>query len=410
MRIAIVYLSLRAVGGAENVVTWLAESLAGRGHEVVVFTGEYSEPVWGRIHDKPYRIHVLDYKKHRSTLRANREAGETLGNALSSYEFDVINPHNYPASLWLHYANRHKAAFPKTLLFFHNLPRNFYENIIDEHYGRLPGLRNIWNRHRPKKIFRRLRQAVWGYRRLDREAVLSCDRVIANSAYTAELAGRIYGIDVLPCSLGVSTDLLNKHIQGDGRINDGDRFSVLSVARIETQKNFDTILEAVRILKTRNALPAGFLYKIAGKGPQLEYCRMKCRVMGLGDAVQFIGNVPYEDIWKLYAGAEFLVHIPLDEPFGLVPLEAALFKKASIASDHGGPAEIVQNGITGLHADSLDPNDVADKIVFFLKHPDEAKKMGEAAHSWVLGNMTWEMFVNRFEGHLQQCVKHQEGA
>ena len=100
MKIAIVYPSLRAVGGAENVVIWLAESLVERGHSVVVFTREYSEDAWGRRADKTFAIHLLAFTQYRSTLKTNRMAGEELKAALSQYDFDIINPHNYPANLW----------------------------------------------------------------------------------------------------------------------------------------------------------------------------------------------------------------------------------------------------------------------------------------------------------------------
>ncbi len=75
MKIAIVDPSLRSVGGAENVVVWLAESLVQRGHQVVLFTKEFSEAAWGKAEERPYRVHLLDFKKSRSTLKTNREAG-----------------------------------------------------------------------------------------------------------------------------------------------------------------------------------------------------------------------------------------------------------------------------------------------------------------------------------------------
>jgi len=408
MKIAIVYPSLRAVGGAENVVIWLAESLAERGHHVSLFTREFSEEVWGTIRERPYSVCLLDFKKQRSTLKTNRAAGAALSKALklSLNEFNVINPHNYPASLWVYYAKRQGQCFPKVLLFLHNLTRNFYEDIIDIHYRKLPGLMNLWERYRPKKLLRRLRQILFGYRKLDKAAVLSADKVLANSFYTAELAQSIYGINVQACPLGVSLksfDLTSISKTSDQSDN-GNQIMMLTVARIERQKNFDTILNALNKLKKMGSLPNGFQYKVAGNGPLLNYFRNKSHRMGLDIIVEFLGHVPHADLPKLYKESSFLLHIPLDEPFGLVPLEAALFKKPSIVSDHGGPVEIVHDGLTGLHTSALDADVVSEKILIFLREPDTVRKMGDFAHSRVLTEMTFDIFVERFVTSMQHTL------
>jgi glycosyltransferase involved in cell wall biosynthesis len=407
MRIALVYPSFRAVGGAENVVIWLAESLVKRGHNVFLFTHEFSEEVWGNMRDRPYTVCLLNFKKRRSTLRTNRDAGMALRRAisLSLYDFDVINPHNYPASLWVYYARLHKENFPSVLLYLHNLTRNFYEKLIDMHLRRLPGFVNIWGRYRPKKIFRSLRQFLFGYRRLDRAAVLSCERVLANSVYASDLAKKIYGIEILPCLLGVSVERYRNHIEEVSCLANRKNHvpNVLTVARVEVQKNIETILKAIRLLKKKEALPHGFKYVIAGDGPHLNYIKRKSRGIGY---MMFLGTVPHENVWKLYAEANFIVHIPLDEPFGLVPLEAALLRKPCIVSDHGGPADIVKNGVTGYHVNALDPNDVAQKISHLLEYPDVAETMGNAAYNHVMENMTWSVFVQRFEQHLTWVAHH----
>jgi glycosyltransferase involved in cell wall biosynthesis len=405
MKIAIIYPSLRAVGGAENIVIWLAESLTERGHHVFIFTREFSEEVWGAICEKPYTVCLLDFKKHWSTLKTNRDAGLALQRALklSRYKFDVINPHNYPASLWVHYANQTERPFHPVLLYMQEPPRNFYENITDRHVLRLPGIRNLWNRYRPKQMLRRLRQTLYGYRQLDRASVLACDAVLANSNYTATVARRIYDRDIHACPLGVS----ERRFQAARRVagNAGETLNTtpfsLTVARIERAKNFDTLLKAFDVLKRAGTLPEGFEHRIVGKGPHLELFRTRCRRMGLDRMVRFLGFVSDEEMAILYADAQFLVHIPLDEPFGLVPLEAALLKKPSIVSDHGGPAENVVNGVTGLHVDALDPQDIAAKIEDLVNNPSKAMRMGDEAFSWVMKNKTWPMFVEKFEEQLR---------
>jgi glycosyltransferase involved in cell wall biosynthesis len=406
MKIAIVYPSLRAVGGAENVVIRLAESLAQRGHVVFLFTKEYSEEVWGSRQGKRYTVHLLDFAKHRSTLKTNRAAGQALQRAIheTKDEFDIINPHSYPASLWVYYARQQKETFPPVLLYLHSLTRNFYEKIIDVHTRRLKGFRNLWNRYRPKKLLRSLRQILFNYRGLDKAAVLSCDRVLANSRYAAELASKIYGINVIPCPLGVS--VANNTQQSNVAYADAKResYTALTVARLEAQKNIESILKALKQLKDRRALPSEFSYVIAGSGPQLDRLKRRKHQLGLDDIVTFLGMVSHEEVWKLYANASFIVHLPLDEPLGLVPMEAALMRKPSIVSDHGGPAEIVVHGETGCHVDALDVEEIALKIEYLIKHPDVIRTMGTAAYERAAGSMMWDNFINDFEKYALQTA------
>jgi glycosyltransferase involved in cell wall biosynthesis len=409
MDIAIVIQSLRAVGGAENVVVWLAGSLAEKGHAVTVFTLEFSEAVWGGDAKRPYAVHVLDGKRKwtHSTWKANREAGKALAEALSSRPFDVVNAHNHPASLWVHYAKAGAPKFPPTVLFLHNLPGYFYEEVTAPHIRRLPGLRNAWNRLRPKRILRKLRQRLLGYRELDQASVRSFDRVIANSRYTAALARNIYSREVEPCVLGVrSFPLPGKpgSVGGEAPAAPEHLPIVLTVARIERQKNFGTLLEAIRILKAgRAASGKGFRYVVAGGGPLLEHFRARSRRLRIDDVLTFLGSVPHDRVRDLCEKASFLVHIPLDEPFGLAPLEGALCGKAGVVSDHGGPAEVVVDGVTGLHVDALDPAAVAGKIGHLLDHPDAAARMGESARSRVEEHYSWDRFVDAYERHLERA-------
>jgi glycosyltransferase involved in cell wall biosynthesis len=411
VKIAMVIPLMRSVGGAENVVNWLASSLAERGHAVTVFTRDFSEAVWGKDADRPYGVHILGGKggKASSTWLANREAGRDLAVAFSGRAFDVVNAHSYPASLWVHYAKAAGAVLPPTVLFLHNLPGYFYEDVTAPHVLRLPGLRNAWNRFRPKRLFRKLRQRFLGYRELDRAAVRSFDRVIANSHYTAALARKIYSREVEPCVLGVrSKPLPGKpgSVGSEAPAVREDLPLVLTVARIERQKNFDTLLEAIRILKTgRAASGRRFRYVVAGGGPLLEHFRARSRRLRVDDVVTFLGSLPHEQLRDLYGKASFLVHIPLDEPFGLVPLEAALCGKTSIVSDHGGPAEVVVDGKTGLHVDALDPVAVAGKMEHLLDHPETAVRMGESARSRVEEFYSWEGFVDAFEEGLKRAIR-----
>ncbi|HEB72214.1 MAG TPA: glycosyltransferase, partial [Nitrospirae bacterium] len=65
--------------------------------------------------------------------------------------------------------------------------------------------------------------------------------------------------------------------------------------------------------------------------------------------------------------------------FPMVLVEAFAYGLPVVASKLGGMAEIVEDGVTGLHFTPGDPDDLAEKVRWMIGHPDERKRMGENA-------------------------------
>jgi glycosyltransferase involved in cell wall biosynthesis len=65
-----------------------------------------------------------------------------------------------------------------------------------------------------------------------------------------------------------------------------------------------------------------------------------------------------EDMGEIYRKADILLNFSENESFSMVCLEALAYGKPLIATNSGGPAEIIDNGIDGL----LIPNKDIDKM------------------------------------------------
>lgn len=77
--------------------------------------------------------------------------------------------------------------------------------------------------------------------------------------------------------------------------------------------------------------------------------------LGIAERVTFVGFV--DDVWPLLARMTMLVHAStIPEPFGQVVLEGLAAGLPVIASDAGGPAEIITHNVDGL---LTAPNDIA---------------------------------------------------
>jgi len=93
-----------------------------------------------------------------------------------------------------------------------------------------------------------------------------------------------------------------------------------------------------------------------------------------------LGFLDAESTKQAVCKANFLV-MPSEcnETFGLVIIEAFSQGVAVIASRLGAMAEIVEDGITGLHFEAGNAKDLAEKVQWMSDHPEECKQMGKNA-------------------------------
>jgi glycosyltransferase involved in cell wall biosynthesis len=99
--------------------------------------------------------------------------------------------------------------------------------------------------------------------------------------------------------------------------------------------------------------------------------------LGLRDRVEFRGF--REDIWAELAELDVLVHASLAEGFGQTVLEGMAAGVPVIATESGGPAELITDGVDGL---LVPPNDVAalaEALARLRDDPALRSRLGAAA-------------------------------
>lgn len=145
----------------------------------------------------------------------------------------------------------------------------------------------------------------------------------------------------------------------------------LYAGRLEPVKGVRVLLAA---WEQMGAIPL----KVRGEGPLLaEFQALAARHR----AVEVIERLAPEALIQLIKGARFLVWPSLGyyETFGLVAIEAFACGVPVIASRTGVMAEVVTDGVTGLHFTAGDPADLAAKVRWAWDHPAEMAEMGRAA-------------------------------
>jgi glycosyltransferase involved in cell wall biosynthesis len=149
------------------------------------------------------------------------------------------------------------------------------------------------------------------------------------------------------CPPGIDVDRFADGRQA--RLLDGDRHVIVSIGRLVWEKGHQDLLRALALLRDANCLTPRAL--IVGVGPEERRLRAYARELGLADAVEFAGAIPYGQLPSLYAGASCLVlaSIPLwywEEQFGMVLAEAMAAHVPIVASTCGAIPEVVGSDAT----------------------------------------------------------------
>ncbi len=165
-------------------------------------------------------------------------------------------------------------------------------------------------------------------------------------------------------------------VAGERRATGGAALRLLTVGRLIPRKGVDLLLRAVA--RARAGGTAVTLI-VGGSGP--EEARLRSLAAGLDVPVSWRGFVDQPDLPSLYAEADAFAFPTLDDPFGIVVLEAAAAGLPLIASPLGGATEdFVLDGVNGFVVDPSDGAALATAIARLAAQPDLRARMGEAAH------------------------------
>lgn len=418
MRIAVIHPSMLPKGGAERVIMWLCSALRERGHSVTLITSEYDD-YWGERETLGFpvvelNVHGIEWR--RNTIADWHRAAELLRPMLS--EFDVINPHNYPAYVWAQWAREGlpESKRPPVVWYCEEPYRAFYGRITDVHCAEAERLKAadpvlvqardeargsvaappLLSRlvARAKRVLRPFDIEALHRRAeaIDRETVPKLDLVLGNSGFIASNVMKVFSVPARPCLLGIP-------VADIGAQDVERRPFLLAVTRLHRAKNVDGCLRAVAALRDRGKLPFE-RFVIVGDGPERPYLERVAGLLGIDDVVDFRGFASDGDVRELYRTAAAVIYLPIDETFGLPYLEAAEYHKPVIGPTIGGPVELVVDGVTGLLVDPLDTLAIADALAQMFADPIRAEAMGKAGHDRLLAEFTFDRFVDRFEREL----------
>ncbi len=123
----------------------------------------------------------------------------------------------------------------------------------------------------------------------------------------------------------------------------------------------------------------------------------------LEDNVVFTGfRTDVANILNLF---DILVHASIEpEPFGRVLLEGMALGKPIIATNAGGPVEIVVDDVTGLLVPMNDPASMANAITTLLGNPAKAIEMGKRGKERLMSTFSTNKTVSEIEKLYEEIL------
>ena len=172
-------------------------------------------------------------------------------------------------------------------------------------------------------------------------------------------------------------------------------FRLLTLGRLENQKNQSFLINVAQVLKQRGL---AFELLIGGEGRLKANLEKEIREHDLSDIVKLKGFI--EKPLDFIKQGHVFVLPSLWEGFGYVLAEAALCKKPIVAFNLSSNPELVLDNKTGFLVPENDIHAFADKIIELYKDAPIRMKMGEEGFNHIKTNFDKKLKIREIENYL----------
>jgi len=179
---------------------------------------------------------------------------------------------------------------------------------------------------------------------------------------------------------------------------------VTSVGNIRRVKGYDIMIKAAASIVPHFSYVS---FSIAGDVLEPDYfaeLQALVRDLNLSDRFHFIGNIT--DLRQHLCSSDIFVLPSRSEGFSNAIIEAMAATLPVIATDVGGNAEAVKDGVSGLLVPADDPDALAAAITRLLSNPAQATAMGAVGKTLVGENFTTEVMMNRITSSYSNLLAY----
>jgi glycogen(starch) synthase len=330
-------------GGIEKIVEGLCRALAATGDQVVVLAGGGAE------HAGPLSV---------DRVLADESLRVSDGNL-------VIHAHDW-------FMTRAAAIIVRTLkapllAFFHGDKSSEYGTLLEG---------------RKERIHRLQRELA------DRADAIVCYSHFMQRCIAASLAVDPTRVTLFKC--GGDEDVpIRRAMKGTTR-------TILYMGRLAPEKDVATLIDAFRLLCDQGISAR---LSVVGSGSTEPALRERVAARELSEWVTFRPfTCDPNEVEREFSAADVLVLPSTFEPLGMIILEAMAREVPVVATDAGGPRELIDNEVTGWLFPPCDASALADRLARCLANRERTAAVARAARAYVLREHRWRDAADRVRG------------
>ncbi|MDD1620359.1 MAG: glycosyltransferase, partial [Methylococcaceae bacterium] len=200
-----------------------------------------------------------------------------------------------------------------------------------------------------------------------------------------------------------------------------DKPMILALSRPDERKNIVGLLEAYG--ESQRLQAAANLVIVAGNRDDIREMNngaqgVMTELLLVADCYDLYGKVALpkhhlaEDVAGIYrlaaASRGVFINPALNEPFGLTLLEAAASGLPLVATENGGPVDIIGNCQNGLLVDPLDKAAMADALLTILENPELWRTFAANGLENVARYYSWDAHAQSYLRKIQPLLQHLE--
>lgn len=224
----------------------------------------------------------------------------------------------------------------------------------------------------------------------------SADRIVVTTSMGAELIPDVHRAKTVVIPEGIPENLILPAPYAEEPY-------IFSSGRLVEYKATDLLIRAFAQVR-----PGGIKLVITGDGPKKAELAALIVSLGLGERVTLLGRVSREENHRLMSKSLFCAFPALREAFGHVYLEAMAAWKPVIATNWGGPRDLVSEGVTGLRILGRNPEEHVAALAAAMEHliGDEQlrSRMGAAAAERVRNEFVWPRLAEKYDLLYRQLM------
>ena len=342
MRITLV-ISTFAAGGAERVMSAMANYWAEQGEDITLITLSSQSNDWYKLHPRVKRVGL-------GVLATSTHIGQAIR-------------HNVRRVIWLRLALRR--AHPDMVISFLDTT-NVLTLMASWGLG-IPVIVSERNDPHQQSI-----GLAWsGLRSL---LYRHADSVVVQSCAIRDWALRLPGIKAIYVIPNPVSPIRNGSEQASSR--HGSSHTIVAMGRLVRQKGFDILIEAFGRCAAKHS---DWSLVILGDGPERASLQTFAADLGIADRVNLAGQ--FQEPATILKGADLFVLSSRYEGFPNALLEAMACQLPVVSTDcsSGGPRDIIRDGVDGILVPPDDMAALADAMDRLMANPDERRRLGAGA-------------------------------